>query len=420
MYERERLQEFFPDGTLIDGWFYQTELPTLEGLGKQYVITDYGVADDGKIYTQALQSLIDLIAKEGGGVLVVPDGTYYTGALFFKQGVHLFVSEKGTLKGSDDISDYPVCETRIEGESCRYYPALINADGIDGFFMFGNGTIDGNGLRAWKAFWQRRAWNPDCTNKDEQRPRLVYLSNCANVFIANLRLQNSHFWTNHIYKCNHVKFVGCYIYAPKEPVPAPSTDAIDIDACADVLIKDCYMEVNDDAVALKGGKGPWADENPDNGANERVLIEDCRCGFCHSGLTCGSESIHNKNILVRRILVEGISQMLRFKLRPDTPQRYEYVTVENVTGSILDSFINISPWTQFFDLKGRTDKPTSTVRNVGIKNCDCSCYQFFNVTSSKDYQLSEFSLQNLKIRAKDKHNGYDAVKGISLDNVTVE
>ena len=36
------------------------------------------------------------------------------------------------LKGSDDCSDYPICETRIEGESCLYFSALINADGLDG------------------------------------------------------------------------------------------------------------------------------------------------------------------------------------------------------------------------------------------------------------------------------------------------
>ena len=112
--------------------------------------------------------------------------------------------------------------------------------------------------------------------------------------------------------------------------------------------------------------------------------------------------------------------MLHFKLRPDTPQRYEYITVENIKGNILGSFINISPWTQFFDLKGRTDMPTSTVSNIEIKDCDCSCYQFFNVSSSRDYHLRSFSLKDLKIQAENKQNGYDAVEDILLENVTVE
>ncbi len=94
------------------------------------------------------------------------------------------------------------------------------------------------------------------------------------------------------------RYIGCSIFAPNSPVPAPSSDAIDIDVCTDVLIKDCYIEVCDDAVVLKGGKGPDADELPENGMNERILVEDCHFGYCHSCLTCGSESIHNKNILM--------------------------------------------------------------------------------------------------------------------------
>lgn len=102
---------------------------------------------------------------------------------------------------------------------------------------------------------------------------------------------------------------------------------IDIDVCQDVLVKNCYLEVNDDSVVLKGGKGPWADTAPENGSNERIIVEDCVYGFCHGCLTCGSESVHNKNIIVRRIKVLAGSNLLWLKMRPDTPQHYEYITV---------------------------------------------------------------------------------------------
>ena len=415
------IKNCFPDGTPIDEWFFETDVPALKTLGKQYVITEYGVFDDGKIYTAALQALIDRIHQNGGGVMVVPAGTYYSGALFFKQGVHLYIAEGGVLKGSDRVSDYPVLPTRIEGENCVYLSALINAEGLDGFVVCGKGTIDGNGLNAWQAFWQRRKWNPNCTNKDEQRARLMYLSNCKNALIADVHLNNSQFWTCHLYKCSRVKLIGCSFFSPREPVAAPSTDAVDIDACSDVLVKRCYMEVNDDALALKGGKGPWADECADNGMNERILVEDCRYGFCHSALTCGSESIHNRNILVRRIHADNLWQMMHFKLRPDTPQHYEYITVENVEGTLTGSFININPWTQFFDLKGRTDKPVSKVEHITIKNCTAACEIFFNVSRKKDdYELIDFSLENLQIRVNNQENNFGAVEGISLHGVDIK
>ena len=416
----DRTQEFFPDGTPIDQWFYGTDVPGLEELGRQYVLTQHNILDDGRVHTAEIQQLIDTAAEEGGGVIVVPAGTYLTGSLFFRQGVNLYVGEGGTLKGSDDISDYKVCETRIEGETCQYFAALINADGLDGFTMCGPGTVDGNGLKAWKAFWQRRSWNPKCTNKDEQRPRLVYISNCTNVIVADLHLQNSHFWTNHIYKSNHVKYLNCRIFAPASPVKAPSTDAIDIDACTDFLVKNCYMEVNDDAVVLKGGKGPWADTAPENGSNERIIIEDCSYGFCHGCLTCGSEAVHNRKIVLRRIKVSSGSNLLWLKLRPDTPQHYEYITVEDIQGT-LKNFININPWTQFYDLKGRQDKPLSVAEHITMRNCTCRCRKYFHVTPNEEqYRLSDFTFENLHIIANENGFSPDYIQNMTVTDVCVD
>ena len=410
---------FFPDGTLIDSWFADAEIPQLLQLGQRYVLTDYGILDDGRVHTQEIQSLIDTAAENGGGVIVVPGGTYFTGALFFRQGVNLYITEGGMLKGSDDISDYPVTDSRIEGEACKYFAALINADGLDGFTICGKGTIDGNGLRSWKAFWLRREWNPGCTNKDEQRPRLIFLSNCKNVTVAGLNLQNSHFWTNHLYKCIRVKYIGCRIFSPRKPVPAPSTDALDIDVCSDVLIKDCYLEVNDDSVVLKGGKGPWADSAPENGANERIIVEDCTYGFCHGCLTCGSESVHNRNIIVRRLKVDRAVNLLWFKMRPDTPQLYEYITLENVSGAV-NHFIDVHPWTQFYDLKGRADIPLSCAENITVKNCSIDCDVYFSVEPNEaQYRLSDFTFENLNITANESGFNEAAVKNMKVSNVSV-
>lgn len=411
--------DFFPDGTPIPEWFYDTTIPELKDMGTQYILTQYNILDDGKIHTQEIQALIDTAHENGGGVIVVPAGTYMTGSLFFKQGVNLYVAEGGVLKGSDDISDYVVRMTRIEGETCPYFTALINADGIDGFTMFGPGTIDGNGLRSWKAFWLRRKWNNKCTNKDEQRPRLVYISNSSNVLIANLHLINSHFWTTHIYKCDHVKYLNCYIFSPVKPVRAPSTDAIDIDVCTDVLVKNCYLEVNDDSVVLKGGKGPWADTAEENGSNERIIVEDCVYGFCHGCLTCGSESVHNRNIIVRRIKVGTGNNLLWLKMRPDTPQHYEYITVEDVEGRITN-FININPWTQFFDLKDREDIPLSYAEHITMRNCKCECTTYFNVKKDESqYRLSDFEFENLEIKADNDGFTWDVIENVSVKNVSV-
>ena len=396
--------ECFPDGTPIDSWFCDSSAPSLSSLGKQYVASDFGVLDDGKVHTAEFQALIDRVSSDGGGVVVIPSGTYFLGAVWLKAGVHLYIKKGGILKGSDDIADYPPCETRIEGEFCRYFPALINAENIDGLCIFGEGTIDGNGLRSWRSFWLRRDWNPDCTNKDEQRARLLFISNCKNVIVSGLTLQNSQFWTLHLYKCEKAKILSCKMISPAEPVKAPSTDAIDLDVCSDILIKKCFMSVNDDAVALKGGKGAWADTKSENGTNERIIIEDCEFGFCHGCLTVGSESVHDKNILVRRVKVSSGFNLLWLKMRPDTPQIYEFIALEDIHAKV-NNFLTVRPWTQFFDSQGRADIPISRAEHISIRRCVCECDCAYNIEQNDgQYRLEDFSLEDVTLKAKNKGN----------------
>lgn len=390
------------DGSEMDDWFLQSGKVDVGQLGRQYVITDYGVSTDSTlVQTTSIQHVIDLCADEGGGVVVIPDGTFLSGALFFPQGTHLHVI--GRLKGSDRIADFPVMLTRIEGETCKYFPALVNAYGVDGFTITGHGTIDGNGLRYWQDFWLRRQWNPACTNKDSQRPRLTYIANSKHVTIQDVHLVNSPFWTNHVYKSHHVRYIDCYIYAPTEGIweqdatkGAPSSDAIDIDACTDVVVRGCYMHVNDDAVVLKGGKGTWADMDAMNGDNQRILIEDCTYGRVHGCLTLGSESLHNRNIILRRCKTTNADRVLWLKMRPDTPQHYEYITVEDITG-YCGRFLFVHPWTQFYKPEQRDDMPLSRCNNIVMRNIQVETPVMLDVEPSDKYKLTDFWLEGQKV-----------------------
>jgi len=411
--------DVFPDGTKIPDWFLDKKKIELKQLGKQYVITDFGALNDSMVLqTATIQKTIDEAGKKGGGVVVIPKGIFLSGALFFQPKTHLYIAEGGVLKGSDDIVNYPKMSSRMEGQNLDYFPALVNAYGVDGFTISGKGTINGNGLKYWESFWQRRKENKNCTNLEVSRPRLVFIWNCKNVQVQDVKLHNSGFWTSHYYQCNKVKILDLHIYSPHQPVKAPSTDAIDIDACSDVVVSGCYLSVNDDAIALKGGKGPWADKDPNNGENTNILIENCEFGFCHSAVTCGSEAIHNKNILVRNCQVNQAMRVLWLKMRPDTPQMYEYITVENIKGQAY-SLLYIKPWSQFFDLKGRQDPIRSCSAHITLKNIALKCEVFFDVDKSENYQLRNFYLENLTIEAVKGQLDKSLVNEITLKNVRV-
>lgn len=396
---RPKVHQHFPDGTEIDAWFLDTTTPQLSELGPQYNLADYGlISSPYLVQTEAIQRVIDLAAQEGGGVIVVPEGTYKSGALHFRQGTHLHLLRGAILLGSEEITDFPLQYTRIEGEWCKYFPALINVEGLDGFTLTGEGTVDGNGSTYWRHFRLRREWNPKCTNKDEQRPRLLYCERARNITIAGVTLQNSPFWTTHFYKCSHVRLLDLRIFSPNHPIASASTDGIDLDATSNVVVRGCSITVNDDAICLKGGKYPDAAELEANGPCENILVEQTSW---NSSITCGSECLGARNLLVRNCEVQPSCCLLLLKMRPDTPQHYQYITFENLKGSCRQ-VLEINSWRQFFDLKGRTEMPRSYADHITFRNITLQCARFAKIVSHPDeYDLSDFTFSNLQITSPD-------------------
>ncbi len=387
---------FWPDGSPVDGWFIAESAPVSGAEAEEFDITEFGAVQDSTLLqTAAIQRTIDAAAVSGGTV-VIPEGVWLSGALFFKPGTHLLLKEGAVLKGSTNVDDFPDIPVHIEGVLQPYVSALVNADRCDGFSISGKGTLDGCGAPFWDAFWARRKENPDCTNLEVRRPRMIGISNSKDITIEGIRLRNSPFWNIHLYKCSKVRVSGIDVHAPVKPVRAPSSDGIDLDGCEDVHIKGCSFATCDDLISLKGGKGPWADEDPDNGADARILVEDCRFGHGPGVLVFGSECVKAEKVILRNSIVDGTDRLVWLKMRPDTPQEYRHVLVENITGRVKYG-IFVKPWTQFFDLKGREDIPKSYASDILIRNCALDC----NVARYIAEDPEQFELEDIVLKDND-------------------
>ena len=364
--------ESWPDGSPVDAWFHDMSPVDEVKLGRLHRADKFGLKPDvPDLQTESLQRAIDSIASEGGGVLVLGAGVWNTSSLFFKPGVHLKLEKGAVLKGPADGSAVPKCLTRMVGLSFVYAAALVNADRCNGFTVYGEGMIDGNGKSTWSEFWKRRGKEKGFTDWTMSRPRNVYVSNSKNVRISGVKIRDSHFWTTHFHKCERVKIDHVRILAPgrNAPPPAPSSDAIDLDAVKDVHVWCSYMDVNDDALSLKGGKNYGCEKLPENGGNFNVLVEDCVFGpVCHHALTLGSEAFHCRNVVMRNSEVKGCGALLNLKSRPDTKQLYEHILVENVRGRCR-AFFRMHPWRQYFTLPDGVGKQETRALNVKFRNC---------------------------------------------------
>ena len=388
---------------------------------KRYSIVAFGAVADAKtLNTAAIQKAIDRASDSGGGIVDIPKGTFRSGSIFLKKGVELSLNDGAVLQGSNRIEDYPKRETRIEGHFVPWRMALVNAQELDHVRISGKGKIDGNGSTFWKQFWQRRTENPKCTNLEVERPRLMFIDRCKDVRIGGLEFQNSGFWNLHLYRCRDVVIEGLNIHAPTTgKLRGPSTDGIDVDSSQKVTIRKCRISVNDDNIALKGSKGPTADQDKDSPPVEDILVEDCEFGDGNGMITCGSEATLIRNVTVKNCRITGDATLLTLKLRPDTPQHYENILIDGIKlsggkGRIL----NVSPWMQFFDLNGHKP-PARTVNQVTIRNVSGRFLSLGTLYGNLGDVLRDVRLENVDIElANDKFELGD-VKNLAMENVMI-
>jgi polygalacturonase len=263
-------------------------IKSMEIIANNFGAKGDGMSDD----TIALQKAIDATAEKNATLILKP-GTYLTGSLFLKSNMALRLDKNVTLIGKQNIEDYPRQKTRIAGIEIVWPSALLNVYEQSDVRIYGDGTVDGNGMVFWQSFWDKRnayegkglRWAADY---DAERPRLIQVYNSSRVELGDgLHLIRAGFWTLQIVYSNNVKISGVVIRNNSDG-KGPSTDGIDIDSSHHVLVEKADIDVNDDALCLKAGRD--ADGLRVNRPTEHVVIRDSIIRHAEAGVTFGSET----------------------------------------------------------------------------------------------------------------------------------
>src|SRR5512139_350970 len=247
--------------------------------GRWFSARHFGAAGDGsRLDTAAIQSAIDAAANAGGGTVVLPRGTYLSGTLFLKSGVHLYLEAGAVLLGSKDVADYP--ENRPAKRSwtdrlvCR---SLIAGEKLKNVAIRGHGTIDGQGAGYGVKYLVR--------------PYLIRLVECEDVVIEGVHLRNSAMWLQHYLACKRVTLRGVTVFN----FATRNNDGVDIDGCRDVCISDCIFHCDDDGITLKSTM-----ERP----CENVVVTNCVVSTHCNAIKMGTESHGGfKNITISNCAV---------------------------------------------------------------------------------------------------------------------
>ena len=299
-------------------------------------IADFGGVGDGvALNTEAFRKAISALTKKGGGRLVVPQGVWLTGPIVLKDNIDLHIERNAIVLFSPDKSLF----VDAEGKSSRCDPG-IKASKRKNIAITGEGIIDGNGAQwrpvkrskvsdtEWKRFaaiggverqngalwypWDVKAGYKNIAdtpeNQEKSRQDLIRLTDCENILIEGVTVQNSPRF--HVHPCNSKNIIidGITVRCPWN---AQNGDAIDLSDCHQALIVNSVVDAGDDGICMKSGKAKATALV--NGC-EDILIEDNTVFRAHGGFVIGSEDITGmKRIVVRRCRFSGTDTGLRFK-----------------------------------------------------------------------------------------------------------
>ena len=299
-------------------------------------IADFGGVGDGvALNTEAFRKAISALTKKGGGRLVVPQGVWLTGPIVLNDNIDLHIERNAIVLFSPDKSLF----VDAEGKSSRCDPG-IKASKRKNIAITGEGIIDGNGAQwrpvkrskvsdtEWKRFaaiggverqngalwypWDVKAGYKNIAdtpeNQEKSRQDLIRLTDCENILIEGVTVQNSPRF--HVHPCNSKNIIidGITVRCPWN---AQNGDAIDLSDCHQALIVNSVVDAGDDGICMKSGKAKATALV--NGC-EDILIEDNTVFHAHGGFVIGSEDITGmKRIVVRRCRFSGTDTGLRFK-----------------------------------------------------------------------------------------------------------
>jgi polygalacturonase len=371
---------------------------------KRYVITDYGAKGDGRtLNTLAIQATIDLCAARGGGLVVVPWGWFLTGALFLKQGVNFSVEKEGVLQGTANQRDYPQVKTRWEGVERQWTSALLNAEGVNGFELSGEGTIDGNGEEWVRRLAAERASQIEHGAASQGvprlgRPRLVSIENSRRVRISGLNLRNQAVWCLHILYSEDVLIEGLTIRAAHN---IPSSDGIDVDSSRNVRIRRVDIDVNDDCISIKSGRDE--DGLRVNRPSEDIIIEQSRFGYGHGGVAMGSETSGGiRNVEVRDSVAEADNWApVRFKTQPSRGGVVERIVFRNIElRNVRRAFEMNMEWTSARGRLGPPAKVLPVFRDIQLVNITGTAQQGGLLRGLKESPLRDIKFRDCKITAQ--------------------
>ncbi|GAA3966273.1 exopolygalacturonase PelB [Actinomadura viridis] len=348
---------------------------------RKVVVTDFGADPTGtRESTAAFRKAIAAAAGKGGGRVVVPAGTFLTGAIHLRSGIDLHLAEGSVVKFSQDPADYlPAVYTRWEGVELYNYSPFVYARKARNVAITGSGTLDG---QADATHWWNWAGATQTADRAELfrmgesgvpveqrrfggghylRPNFVQFYESENILVQGVKIVGSPMWMVHPVLSRNVLVDRVTLESH-----GPNNDGVNPESSRDVVIRDSAFDNGDDCIAIKSGRN--ADGRRVNVPSENIVVHGNTMRDGHGGVVIGSEMSGSvRNVFAEDNVMDSpnLDRALRIKTNS-----VRGGVVENVyfrDNEVLEVGQEVI-WINFFYEEGDAGAFTPTVRGVHVED----------------------------------------------------
>ena len=444
---------FIPCAAMANAWdtqYKQIEknIRQPEFKDKSYNITDFGASTKAKAADnqKAINKAIATCSKNGGGRVVIPGGTFITGAITMLSKVNLHIEKNGVLLFAFQPELYPIVPTRWEGLDCWNLQPCVYAYKQTDIAITGQGTIDGGGGNDtwWK--WcgkDHYGWKEGIISQksgsrarllkmaedgvdmnerkfgpqDGLRPQLINFNQCDGILIEDVTLLRSPFWVIHPLLSKNITVRGVHINND-----GPNGDGCDPESCDGVLIENCFFNTGDDCIAIKSGRNN--DGRLWGRPSENIIIRNCEMQNGHGGVVLGSEiSGGCRNVFAENCKMDSpdLDRVIRIKTNTCRGGIIENLYARNIeVGQCGESVLKINLDYEPKEICCRGYAPT--VRNINIENITCqkSKYGVQIIALDSVCNVYDINVKNCRFNGvKDGNFESGQTRNINFDNLII-
>jgi len=343
----------------------------------QFSITNYGALTSSLDNSTAINAAITAANSAGGGMVVIPAGTFLSGPITMKSNVNLYLSKGAILQlmpygtgNGTPTGSYPNSGT------ADTYNNFISGQNLSNIKISGTGAIEGNGTAWWAAYKANTAIS---------RPCMIRFKACNTVQIDSVTLRNAPnvhltLGSSGSTRGSNGTISNVTISAPST---SPNTDAIDTWYWDGIDIHHCNLSVGDDNVAM-------------NNYSKNLTIHKCTIGTGH-GISVGSYTVDVQNVNVDSCTFSGTTNGIRLKSNitrggNDSTFTYSNITMTGVKYPFyITSWYDNEPYPASSQVAGTVVALTPIFKNITFKNITVTNATYGGII----YGLPEMPIKNV-------------------------